>query len=1175
MADNKVIDIRKTGPQGFRQIQQQNNPKSNDSLESQIEAIKRLNPVISAYSPDLAVPKDIESPLQQQGDWWGSSTYDKLVVNEDEYENLGDIRAENQPWYSKWGSALGKLAGQVGTSIGKAAGMLYGIGEAIAEGDAARIFNNDVVNTFSEIDEALEKQLPNYRTQWEQEAPWWQRMGTANFWADDIVKNWGFTIGSLLTGNAWVGAARALGLVKGATSAKYVGSIMSALGEATIEANNNMHEVYKLESQKIDYELENAIQNIINSDLSDNDKRAQIAALEQRADVLKQEAQQRAESSGLTTFIGNTVLLGLNNFNVWGNVFSRGFSNQAKVAGSIYKDAGKYVWNTITKKDARIRGLRAGLLEGNEEMSQAFISDYASNKASYDSPDSYYKALIDPQAQVNTKSTIAAVGEALNNTYLNPDRYQEGFAGALMGLLGVPTFGKQSNSSDITWLSRRNTIVISGGFFGETGNIRGINAEGEDLANRLNQSYDKIKNQANYFVQSDVFRNLQDGFSVANDAFEWHNARDNQDLIMFQRFAEAHKLDDLEEMINQDYENMSQEQLMDIALNTSPETTVDDAGNADTKNADGRAKISGWRDASGALLPSTAQGQEVMRQKLIERRDQLLKNMRNYTASSEAIRQRFGNSLTEDQIGELTWLDWKIKAFTERFNSIKNGQNENINSIIKAIDAFQRGVGQGKANAVEIANITNVRSVLQMFQDVENPLQFNAFIKINKDLLNFLDGRGRQIIEGIAGFDSITYDNFVRDVGDVDKIAKTTKQFKDKLAEYTSNPNKLIENRKKLDRKAAKKQAAIQRASTRESFAGKDVPTIVKEARSGELDINAVQSQIEAGEFEVDDDTRAKLDNAKDIMDLQEDLTQEIMRIDTAFPSEIRDLAISQLENSAQVAETPEEFANTDTEAFNDIATAFEQGGEALEHSLTTGEYDVNAEQMLEQAKSLIEKAKGSLEERMAASKAAPDIPSVTGSIDSPVGHDPIEANSSANRQKKEKEIAEAARAARKELNTKIDAFIEDVLGVVEEEDEDAFKRVANEIKAGILEGSDNDDIEAVLLSMDSLRDLLRKYGRPLQFALESVLHRTRKLVNQESPQIKKDTSDDLTPIITEEDLNNYSGNNSDDVPNAEDADGDIEYNYWKPTATYLPIHNEKGNTTPYYEVAQTLPNLS
>lgn len=182
MAKKKVetIDITKTGPQGYRQLQQTN--------EDPFEGI-RPQP-ISPHSRYANRPQMVKSPLADADTPWGESMWDDDSANAAEFENLGDIRAENQPWFAKVGAGLAKGTILTGTTlVDGVVGLAAGIGTAFSEGKWSGLWNNDVSVTLNKLNEAAESWLPNYYTQDEMENPLALRnIFSANFLGDKFIK---------------------------------------------------------------------------------------------------------------------------------------------------------------------------------------------------------------------------------------------------------------------------------------------------------------------------------------------------------------------------------------------------------------------------------------------------------------------------------------------------------------------------------------------------------------------------------------------------------------------------------------------------------------------------------------------------------------------------------------------------------------------------------------------------------------------------------------------------------------------------------------------------------------------------------------------------------------------------------------------------------------------------
>lgn len=296
---DKAIDITKTGPQGYKQLQDINNIGSGDSDYD--EFIKELNKKYaptSLYDPIAHSEQLVNSPLSSTNIPWGESRYDENYATEEEFQHLGNVRAEAQPWYSKIGSGIAKGAILVGTTfLDGTIGAVVGIGTAIDEGRWSGLWDNDFSRAMQDINKASEEILPNYYSEAELNQPWYNNIFSANFIGDKFLKNIGFTVGAFYSGNVWAkgiqatklpqfvgrvarnGAARELKAAKAAVAANEAGSaerlasaisrvgratnapahvtsgigaVASAVNEGRIEALNNTSDWAELETAKIE-----------------------------------------------------------------------------------------------------------------------------------------------------------------------------------------------------------------------------------------------------------------------------------------------------------------------------------------------------------------------------------------------------------------------------------------------------------------------------------------------------------------------------------------------------------------------------------------------------------------------------------------------------------------------------------------------------------------------------------------------------------------------------------------------------------------------------------------------------------------------------------------------------------------------------------------------------------
>lgn len=224
-----VVDPAKGGAMNAYNLQKINQSYMegmSPEAASYIDQLYRKYPKLSPYDPYLNAHQNVASPFLSQtttggaSDYWGRSSYDNPTANEFEFSKLGDIRAENQPWYSKLASGVGKGVVLAATTALETAGLVYGVGQMASNAFEGKnilsgLWDNPITNALKSLNDAAEDWMPNYYTQAEREDPW-GHIFSANFIGDKLLKNFGFMVGafyggipaSSLLGKAGVGIAR-------------------------------------------------------------------------------------------------------------------------------------------------------------------------------------------------------------------------------------------------------------------------------------------------------------------------------------------------------------------------------------------------------------------------------------------------------------------------------------------------------------------------------------------------------------------------------------------------------------------------------------------------------------------------------------------------------------------------------------------------------------------------------------------------------------------------------------------------------------------------------------------------------------------------------------------------------------------------------------------------------
>ena len=811
MAINQ-LDITKVGPMSYRQLQSLNNNQNNfDYL------IGDDDPFGFNYSPTLFDPiKDSPEQVQSSVGNWGESMWDNNVANEEEFQRLGDIRANNQWSVAKLGAGISKGLVLAGTTfVDGTLGFAYGLTQAInswSQGDgflkgASKLWDNEISNALSDINKKMEEWLPNYRTQAEIEGPWYKNLDTMNFWADTFIKNLGFTVGALYSGAAWTKGLRALKILKGGLGHGVVGSLMSAINEGRVEANHNVGDWLELQTMQLEDAKQKALRGLSTDDPL---YYANIALIENSFAKQKQDLNDRAAAMGNGILLANTILLSYNNFKTFGKIYSQGAKNAAKnFAGQYKKDLGKrvvlkdgkYAFEDITTKEAIANGLKTGLREGAEEMNQAWISETMGTYKSPDSPDAYYNALLDEDANIRTTNFLESATQGFINTYGNGQRWEEFVVGALTGLLGVPTAGKAFNSGTETYLGKGKWLGLTGGLFGEIQSANAKNAEGNAAVNVMNQYAERIATQKGHFVQDEHFINVMNGYATENNTFEFKNAEDNSDFAAIASYARVGKLNDLLELVDKDFENISDEELVSVARNTTR------PGN----------EIQGWKNSDGSFMSDDEKGRSEMRKELVAKRDKIKKNIEKYEDAVDDVRSLTQNSptITEDQITELAWLHWKIGRFEERFGQMKTDYKDVINEfrniLNQSLQQYEENKGEEGAVSEEVTNIINniklMTSFLNSIQNpnIKSPLGLASFIKDNKDFVDTYFSEDVIDLFNALADDNLEYNkakSLYKALTDITKIADAAKTFNDRYKEFVEDPLKLQKNREKLEKQS-------------------------------------------------------------------------------------------------------------------------------------------------------------------------------------------------------------------------------------------------------------------------------------------------------------------------------------------------------------------------------------
>lgn len=825
---DKIIDITKTGPQGFKSLQQQNLQNSWSLSKEDKLALDYLSSQAIPHSTPITQPEYIQAPLED----FGKSRYDLPSYNAEEFERAGGVRAHNQSGFSKLAAGIGKGIVLAGTTfLDGTLGLAYGIGDAFYTGFAnpenlegtsrvndalSKLWNNDVSNALQKINEEAERILPNYYSEVENNKSWYQRMGTMNFWADSILKNAGFSVGALLSANTYLGILKGMGLVRRAVPARVVGSFLSAFNEGRIEANHNVGQYYDTELTKI----ENARKQALSSLLQDDPLyEANVTLINNSYDKLLKDLQEKCDSMGGQIVLANTVIVGLSDYITYGRMFSRGMEAARKAEGigrraAFRKASEEFLENSgdvakrgvggkweFKKRNGVVKTAANMVIQGNEEMAQAFAAETLKTYYSPDSPDSYYNAMFDPDANIDTYDLLTAAADGFLKTYGNADRYEEAVSAAFVSLVGISTFGKRSNMSPETYLGRNKSIGLTGGLIG---NIKAAGEYNKDAARHVQIMNDyeekRVSEAQKHITQLQAFTNTLTGLinsdTEGKNVFEYKNAEDNELIAVIQAYAAMGQLKHLKDIIGMEYEAMSDEEM---------QKTAEYLGNV-------------FKDSTNETESPT-----VTREELIKKRDEINNLIDLYVDSIKLARSISYDSpqISEDQIQELAWLNWKAKRFEQRALSMLKDKKmseflKTTNSAIEQAlkdDVFSEDE-KGKNLKKSYLALNTFLGFLQ--EGTKKLPQIYHFLQGTKNIEKALTDEN--FVQAFTEMeDQNGFHGYVQMIQDLVKMAKTHKQFTDRFSEYKKNPLAQTKNKESKMGKAAQtfnNKRAVRNAKT-------------------------------------------------------------------------------------------------------------------------------------------------------------------------------------------------------------------------------------------------------------------------------------------------------------------------------------------------------------------------
>ena len=825
----KPIDITKTGPQGFKQLQAQNNAQltgESPALQNFIQQSRARMAPTSLYDAREQADTDINSSLGKTSTPWGESRFDAGTATEEQFQNLSDTRAQNEPWYDKIGAGIAKGAVLAGTTfLDGTIGLVLGGAQAIGEGRVSAIWDNPFSKTMQDINKASEEALPNYYTKQEQEAPWYDNIFTANFLGDKFIKNLGFTVGAFYggelgaasmaalsatkVGSAVMGAAselaKTMNIVKDASQfpaivTSGVGATISAVNEGRQEALNNSTDWFNLHKTQLDdahnQRLEAIAKQYQGTEMYDRLIAGENNAYNQSLGKLSEDRLRM----GNADLLMNIPILTASNLIQFGKMYANGFKT-ARKATNIVGKAGEYA-AASSKLGAALGIVKGALSEGNEEALQQAASNISGDYYSTD-VHNFYKAKSDPKAAKETLDWTKAFADGINQTVNDGSTWEQFFIGSLTGAMGMPMF--RSVKSDEGKV--QSPITIEGGALGEWKDYNEQRERDNQIATYMNQRVNspEFKNYYQGLIRHNKYQGDMNAAAENNDEFSFKNAEHAQLVSDVAMFDNAGKLSDLSTLINSAFDT-SDENLQSIVENTS--TTTDDG-----------KKVGPFVDSNGNPMYSTDEGKQEMIDKLTKSKEDMINTISNYTKIKDSIDVRTGQRLSDDQLEELTWMKSQIGDWANRADDMSGQIKQSIGKVIgdlSSLASFNQKIRdyEGTHHAELSDAYRKADKNLIQLQKVINTLE--AVRSTNSSDLTYTLASNPKFVSGLKDAINNVDDQFmnaddkqdvVNKLDDIVKLGKASKTYNSKLKEYLDNPDKQAEEHAKATQENIKEDA--------------------------------------------------------------------------------------------------------------------------------------------------------------------------------------------------------------------------------------------------------------------------------------------------------------------------------------------------------------------------------
>ena len=460
----------------------------------------------------------------------------------------------------------------------------------------------------------------------------------------------------------------------------------------------------------------------------------------------------------------------------------------AEQSANIFETAGENM-RGFTKNKAiinrmKLRAAANPFVEANEEMAQAAIQESTGHKHSSELNE-YFNAQIDPSASKKTESWASSIWEGLKNTYGNANQWEQGFAGFVTGLFGMPMISMDKTRTGVKKYIPK--VSFNSELWEGFKDAKAANGEAEELVEELNKRIRNPKFVELYkgLTAHNYFQEQKENSLDDNDAKAFKDADYKQFLSDALMFDKAGMLEDFKDLI-------------------------DMGAKANIKDIDTVKQLSLDPLTGKSVFDGAANDDEIIA-KIQKQAKEAVNRVNTYTKISDSLKTLYGDKLDRNQISELIWNVANIDDQQNRFKELLNDKDLH-SDLVTLIEEQQKDLAKDTMENVnksiseskdehkpepmtaERANEA-VSQILEAFKSGDTDKLFKAYS--SEDVMNVLGTLSERVVnmqdDPKKNSNIVLLENLLNQINDLGRLYTTRQELIGKFNLMSAHPEMFTE----------------------------------------------------------------------------------------------------------------------------------------------------------------------------------------------------------------------------------------------------------------------------------------------------------------------------------------------------------------------------------------------